>query len=530
MPRVTVRDVGRFGVILDRPPHELPPEAWSRVSNVSFYDMKAVRALGEYDVFGTPTVTPIYLAPSPSSETAFWVYTNLLKVFCVAGTVHTDITRVSGNYSGSIDHRWNGGWLNGVLILNNGVDDPQQWAPISAGTKLVALSNWPANTKAEVIRPFQEFLMALNVTKVSVNYPTMVKWSHPADPGSVPPTWDESDATKLAGERSLSSTPGAVVDGLTLGQSFIVYKQDAVFRFDRIQTNDIFASRPISSSTGLMAQQCVVEFQPNKHIFLSLSGDVLVTDGLQITSVIDSINRRALENRMDGQFRSRSLLAVNYKAKEVYVAYPTIGSEYCNQAAVWNWVDSTWSFKDISPTLDIKAGIFSESSVNETWNSDSQVWNADPTPWNQRLSVGSEYKLIGAFPQENRLRQVGRGQKLGSVTVYSTSLERQGLSLVGQARDGTPRNDPNVVKLVTEVYPLMTAPTQMTLNVYVGSQDFPLGPITWAGPYPFDPTTMEKVDCYMEGRYIAVRFESPDEIEWGLVGYGLKMDLVGEYM
>lgn len=531
MPRVMVSDIGMYGVILDRPGHELPPEAWTSVTNVSFYDKAAHRMLGEYDVFGTPSVVPYYVFPSPNEATAFWVYTDLAKVYCVAGTVHTDITRAAGNYTGTIARRWNGCWLNGVLVLNNGIDDPQQWLPIQAGTPLVALSNWPANTKALVIRQHQDFLFALNVTKSGVTYPTMAKWSHPADPGTVPTTWDETDPTKLAGELPLSETPGAIVDGLTLSSSFMVYKQDAVFRLDRIQTNDVFARRLISASTGIMGQQCVAEFQPGKHIFLTLAGDVVVTDGTQIVSVIDKVNRRSLERQMDGTYRSRAFIAVNFKVMEVLICFPTNGNQYCNKAAVWNWVDSTWSFRDISQTLDIKAGIFSETSQAVTWNSLAGVtWNSLNRTWNQRLTVDSEYKLIGAFPIDNKIRQIGRGQKLGSTVTYSTKLERQGLALVGQARDGSPRVDPNATKLITEVYPVVSSSSPVLINVYVGAQDFSAAPIQWEGPFVYDPQTMEKIDCWVEGRYIAVRFESTTEVEWTMEKYGLKVDLVGEYL
>jgi hypothetical protein len=278
----------------DVAPHELPPEAWTLGQNVRFQDKSAIRMLGESQVEGAPTVVPNYLFPSPSVSDSFWVYTDLAKFYATVGGVHTDITNAGGDYTGGLDDAWNGGWLNGLMLLNNGIEDPQLWDPISAGQRLVDLTNWPATTQCKVMRVFQEFLMALYVTKSSVEFPTMVKWSHPADPGSVPVTWDESDATKLAGELPIGDTAGFIVDGKRLGPSFMVYKEDAIVRMDRVQTNDVFTKRPISLRTGLMAQECAQEWQRGQHVLLTRDADVVLTDGQVLRPITDRRVRRRL--------------------------------------------------------------------------------------------------------------------------------------------------------------------------------------------------------------------------------------------
>src|SRR5258706_476813 len=79
---------------------------------------------------------------------------------------------------------------------------------------------------AKIIRSFGPYLLALNVTKGANIYPHMVKWGHPADPGSVPSSWDETDETKDTGEKDLPDvTAGVIQDGLPLQGNFYVYKE-----------------------------------------------------------------------------------------------------------------------------------------------------------------------------------------------------------------------------------------------------------------------------------------------------------------
>ena len=51
MTRVTVRNVGAIGVVpdLDQPPHEMPPEAWSRVENINFTTDQTVTIAQQID-------------------------------------------------------------------------------------------------------------------------------------------------------------------------------------------------------------------------------------------------------------------------------------------------------------------------------------------------------------------------------------------------------------------------------------------------------------------------------------------------
>lgn len=207
---------GQMGLIRDIPGHLLRPNTWTDAQNVRMDNRVAGAMLGHIERYATPTIAPYKVFFIPGESNLFWVLVGLTDVIVHDASSYTEITRVSGDYTGGESDRWNGGVLSGILILNNGVDDPQYWATAAAGTKLADLPNWPANTKAKVVRPFLNFLIALDVTESGTRQPYLVKWSHGADAGAVPTSWDDADASLDAGEFDLGQTKDFLVDCLPL--------------------------------------------------------------------------------------------------------------------------------------------------------------------------------------------------------------------------------------------------------------------------------------------------------------------------
>ena len=221
-----VSNVGQFGIASDLQPHEMPLNAWSGGQNVRFRDGYVEKFKGYSEVFVTPLWTPYWLLPAPFGSSFFWLYASLAKVGATDMSTHADITRLAGDYSATADISWTGDVLGGIPVITNGVDPPQMWNLPSLSTKLSNLTNWPANYTCRVIRTFKQFLIALDIVKAtSTRYPQMVKWSHPADPQTVPVSWDETDATKDAGEFNLSETGDFAIDAFSLRDIKVIYKE-----------------------------------------------------------------------------------------------------------------------------------------------------------------------------------------------------------------------------------------------------------------------------------------------------------------
>lgn len=128
-------------------------------------------------------------------------------------------------------------------------------------------------------------------------------------------------------------------------------------------------------------------------------------------------------------------------------------------------------------------------------------------------------------PEASKMFQADTGQQLDGVDMKSY-VERQGLAIAGVDRQGEPKVDPTIRKLVTEVWPRITGGP---IFVRVGAQETPEDEIEWQTPQPFDPTVDEKVDVCVQGKYIGVRFEAEGDSPWELHGYDLEIEPIGRY-
>lgn len=518
MPIVKFNNIASIGIVNDADPFELPPNAWSNGSNVRFYDNKIVKFAGHSSVYGTPTVTPYWAIPVQSSSTYYWVYPGASKVYVTDGTTHTNITRQTAgndvNYSATYDKGWNGGAISGLLVLNNGVDDPQMWSTTSPSTKLSSLTWDAGNTwsakghTCAVMRPFKNYLVALDVTKGATRYPHMVKWSAATVSGAVPASWDETDATNDADEQDLSETGGDLIDCLSMRDINVIYKEDSTWIMQYTGDNRIFAFYEVFKTVGALTRRCIKEFD-GRHIVLT-SGDLVIHDGNNPQSIINAKMRNWLFNNIDSTYYRRTFITPNYSKNEMWVCFPQSGSTLPDMALVWNYRENTLGVRQIPSAPHIAYGIV-DPSENVAWSADSNAWSSDSTSWDQRAYNPTILKLLlcsgtNFFLGDNTDQFNG-----SSMTAY---VERQGLDLGDSSR----------IKLVKRLRPKIEATGAVTIKV--GQQASKNGSVTWTN-YSFDPSTDEYVDVIVAGRYIAFRFESSSNISWSLSSYEVEFEFQG---
>ena len=78
------------------------------------------------------------------------------------------------------------------------------------------------------------------------------------------------------------------------------------------------------------------------------------------------------------------------------------------------------------------------------------------------------------------------------------------------------------------IYPEIEGTNGGVVNVYVGSQNAIDETVTYSSAIPFTIGTDYRINCNVEGRLLAVKFESTTDIEWKLHGYQLDVELRGE--
>lgn len=431
-------------------------------------------------------------------------------------TAATSTVSNFGGSSGNINYEspyqdsefWNGGIMSSILILNNGKDNPQAMAPSS--TVLADIANWPADTTCKVIRPFKEFLVALYTQESGVDYPFRVFWSHPAEPGSVPASWDVSDSTKDAGNVELAQTSGVLVDCLPLRDTNIIYKEDSVYTMNYIGGENIFRFQQLFDDVGLLSQRCVKGFS-GKH-FVVGQNDVYVHDGIQKQSIINSRMRDWLFNSIDPTNYLKTFVTANYAEQVMMICFPEIGQSYCTKALIWNWAEDTWTIRDLPNISHAGWGVIDDSEEIVAWTGDDDSWDSDPTSWGERTFNPTQSKVVFAGTLDSKIYQ-------GDVTTthdgvnYNAYVERSGLTL------GTDQ-----VKHVSRIFPQFSGTGEVIVKI--GVEDHPGQGVSYQS-HVFTIGQDYKIDTRVSGRFLALRVESADKEYWSLDGIELDIQIDG---
>ncbi len=515
---VRVPNAGSVGVVKDLSQHELPVNAWSDASNIRFLDGYASQFLGHSQVYGTPSATPQHVLPLNIGAGRYWIYATAAKTYVVTVTggaaVHTDITHATPRTG--VSNQWTSTSLSGIPIFNVGDTSkiPMSW-DLDITHKFVDLANWPASTYCKSLRTFKNILIALNVTKSTTNYPYMVKFSHPADPGAVPASWDITDATKDAGEFDLAEGGDYIIDGLQLRDYFMVYKENSVWRLAYTGGQFVLQGQKVLGVSGAMNRNCIVEVD-GWHFVLTGS-DIVVHDGQAATSVLDKQARRALFQDMDVSYNSLAFVFKNPFLNEVYVCYVSIGGTVPNKALVWNYKDKTVSYRSL-PNINHAAYGAIDNTLTGTWASDSDPWASDVTAWD-----GPDF-----MPQTTRVLMASNDTKL---FMLDSTASFDGVAPVSYLeRRGLGFDDDEHIKMIKSVRARIKGNNGQTVMVKIGGHD--------TDPYAdpsYDVTMTHTIgdtlscDGIVAYRYPAIRFESGTAYQWRLDSYDMDMDILGMY-
>jgi hypothetical protein len=505
--RITMGASGGKGLITDLPDHALPINAWSVVSNARMVEGTAEKASGYADAYSTdPTVAPYSVFPYKGASAMYWVYAGLAKIKVMDGTTDTDITNAGADYTGTAGDKWTGGVLGGVLVLNNGIEVPQQWSGVPA-SPCVDLSNWTSTWKAKVLRPFGNFLVAGNISKSSTDYPYMIKWGHPAEAGTVPVSWDETDTTYLAGEQNLRMGGGFIVDMHTVGDINVVYKEGALVAMRFIRGNNVFSFETISEEMGIFSVNAVQNFTGSDNrsrSFVFGSDDVVVHDGRTVQSVIDDRVRRNLYRNIDGDNIENCFVAADQGRKEMWVCYPEQGSTWCNKALIWNWREDTWGEQDIPNLSHMNFGFFDPDLTAPTYSTmGAETYASTTRRYNDSFFNPSKRDLVSCSPSNVKLYEMNEGEQFDGVDV-PFRLERTGWGFLLDTY-GRPAPNKTHRKMVTELWPHFEG--SGTVQISVGGQDQAEDPIEWTGPFSFTVGSDRKINCRTSWKLLSFKIE-----------------------
>lgn len=498
-----------WGIVTDHPPEEVALDKWTGGSNVQFQDQAMVRA-GGYEAFadillGTGPMFAMNVIVGPNS---YWIYCTAKDVYVTDGVSHHNITP-AGGLTAVDPGAWNGTILNGIPVLNNGIDKPFYWG-LSVSSPCLYLPGWPNTARCKVIRSFKYHLFALNVTDSGTAFQDTLWWSRGAEPGSVPSEWVPTPSND-AGDMTLADSPGGIVDGLSLRDTFVVYKQFATYMISYVAGQYVFTQRKLFLTTGVQTSNCVAELNGEHWVFTG--NDVIRHDGQNFLSVVQDKIKQELVKSIDPSLTDMICVTSRHREQQLWVCIPTQGQPYLNRAYVINVLTGDCGIIELPLVAFVARGIVAQGSANISWDSDPEAWDSDNTFWDQQTYSPTEDSILICDVDDNKLWSHGTtdtadGQPLAAF------VERQSL----------PINDNINRALVTRLVPRLDGEPGETINIRVGGQAYFNQPINWSDPQPFVIGTDVGVNVQVEGRLISVRFEAVTNRVWKLHSY--KMEVV----
>jgi hypothetical protein len=524
-----INDLTSIGVVRDTPPYMLPPEALTLGVNMRCSDGGLTRLLGWEQTFATPTVAPHFLMPVVTASGRLWLYNSLTRSFVYDGSSHTEITRVSGNYTTGFTQDWNGTLLANIPIINNGSDPPQSWDPATVGTKLIDLPNWPAGYKAKVVRAFGPFLVAIHITKVGTVNPHLVKWSNPATPGSVPASWDPANPANDAGENDLPDVQsGLLRDMLPLGDTMYIYKDSSTWKMRFVGGRFIFDFGPGAwlTSVGILAPRCVCVTGDGLRQVVVTQDDIIWHNGNTVRSILDKKQKKRLFNEMDLVNYQTSFLFSNPAFNEVWFCYPSAGQVQPDRALIMNYGeagDEKWTVTEADGITFRHAAIGGvELASEEDWEANENEWDFDDGPWSELL----RRRVVLAGTDAIKTYMLDRSQVRDGASFTST-VQRIGLALVGKKRNGNPIVDHQLMKMLTRMWPKIQG---SQVNIRFGSQQVVDGPVTWGATVTYNPVTQAYADPGpVSGRAVGWEITHILNESWRLDGYKIEMMNLGNF-
>lgn len=511
MQSPTLEQYKHSGIIIDLPPEQTPPGFWTGGSNVQFYEGSSWRT-GGVSEFTSTASPPIFTVGLPLVDTVWWVYCTTTAVYVTDGILTHNITPAGLTASEAGD--WTACILNNVLVMNNTHNVPYYWTG-DPGDDLLPLPGWPLAATCKAIRAYKYHLFALAITENSIYYPDLLWWSSGAEPNTVPQEWLPTPSND-AGDLQLADTPGNIIDGLALRDTFIVYKDSSSYIIQYVAGQLVFTSRKLSYSSGLQSRNCIAEANGLHYVFTGV--DVVAHDGQNGKSVVDAKVKRALINSVDVARRQLCQVLIRHTNDQVWICLPEQGEQWLSRAYLINLLDGSIGIRELDGISYVARGIVPGQVADLTWDSDNNAWDTDPSQWAEAPYSMTEDSLLMCDAVNSRLLDVDRISTLAGSPI-TAFVERTGL----------PIGDPFSRKLVTRLVPRMTGEAGTTLQVRVGGQGFYADPITWSDPVDFTIGTDKSVTVTVEARLIAVNFSGTTPQPWKLDSYSLEWVNLGLY-
>ena len=506
------------GMNSDITPYALPPDTYTLARNVRFVGNSAQRMGGTVDAFAAAGA--YVCAPEFFFQTVIngkpWVLYGGTAVGVTDGVQHWNVT--PAGWVQPVEGSVTAGLFNGVICFASPDNAPWYWDGTTVAGAVKPLPGWFPSTVCRVIRSFGSFLFAGDLADTQRRQDRLA-WSDAAGPGTIPSTWTPT-ATNQAGSFDLSDTIGRVVDMRPLADFLMVYKTGGAYAVSQVGRPYIFTRRRITGSIGAASPNAIAELR-GRHIVVGY-GDVVVTDGSTVDSIIDRQMRNALFSAVNAEAIGVAF-TVHYQAKnEIWVCLPTSGASRCNIAGIWNYNSGKWSIRDLQQQLSYgqTAARVAASAIPPSW--------ADLAP---RTWAEWEGNWAGIFYGESTLKVLGAAPGSGVIVEFDSADTDLGLPIEGKLEKRTmPIGGTDLVAHFTKLIMRLAGNPGTVFLVRAGVQFNPSDPIAWTDETPITLGSDNDLalDLLAQGRYFSMSVRSTNVSPWAVTGFAVEYHTRGD--
>ena len=489
-------------------PQDAPADVWNQAQNVVFRNGETVASSNDAPEFAFASINPLVVIYTEPNEQNYWVYANKTGIYSTDGSTESDITPAGWADNQASNAVFTACVINGFVVINSSSKDPVYWNGL-IGQICLPLPDWPIGGRCLAMRNHKNFLMAVGFISEGGQ---RLRWSDAAPAGELPSEWDPKPSN-LAGFVDLAPLSDPIVDGLTMRDSFIAYKNDSTWSLDLVGGNEVFSVRQMFAEYGCAATNAVGRGPNDEHILVTSAGDIAITDGISFSSVLSGRAQRTFYQDFDGAAGSLYGVTTLMREKLGIVAYPSAGSAYADQMLYYDFDSGAISFRDADNVTCLATGRFLNDlgDANE-WDGQVDSWNTIARTWNGDIrSTTVEDVILGL---EDGFALLG-----GSLSTRRVYLEKVGMAF----------GNPQSRKLVSRIWPKINGAPGDRVKFRLGGQEVAEGPTALTPAVDFVIGSNQPIDTFISGRYITMLVESDGIHQWRLGSFDLEYREQGQW-
>lgn len=550
MPQtLPIRDLGAAGVVTDQEPSSMPVQVFTRGKNVRFDDGGVIRGPVFRKIQDDLTVNdgaaPVFVPKhvvSVSSASGYNTIYVISKRLQMQYYVNKTLTYVAatGTGNGLSDDPICSTQLADHLYINR--SDFRPLVTPTSGVSVGPLANFEstsgaADWRCSSLRAYGDFLIAMHMREGNSEYTTRVRFSDLTLAGQVPGSWDASDPTTSAGFIDLVDLGTPIVDGMPLGNKFIIYSSDETYMMEFVGGTFIMNTRKLFDDSGTINLNCVVE--ADRRHFVFGHDDIYVHDGVTKQSLVDNRIKKYVYNSIDTSALTSCFVHHNESSNEVYFCYKSrddmaeyVDGDGCNRAAVYNYSNNTWSFMDLPNVVSSTQGnissstTYADTTAEDTYAVYGGTYASQGSGYDQHaLFVGEQNTTNGiTAPKLYGLDEIEFGTLSFPIDTQANKeafIERVGIDLdqLGPISG---------YKVISGMLPQLSTPSpNKTFSFAFGAADFISNPPTYESTISFNSGTKYRLDSRASGRYLSYKMTVSDYKDFTFTAFDAEVHVTG---